>query len=271
MVVVSKSSRATYSGRFASRVAAIGIQHGEPPFESGRGLVAQVLVEGDAGRRGEVRQEILAQRNRQVAALRDGDRVRERLGKVGEGRGHLRLRLEVLLGRERPGPARIGEDKAPGNADARLVRAKILAAQKLHRMRRDDGQRELAGEPHCRGDERIVVGAARALHFEVVAPRKEVRPRARRLRRAARIALQERAADLAVARAGKRDQPVGALVQPIALQFRASAVLVGAVGARQPFGEPQDIRRAIARAAARGTADRARRRASARRRSRRSA
>ena len=81
----------------------IRIQHREPPLESGGGLVAQVVVQGDAGRRGKVGQEVLAERDRHVAALRDGDGVGERLGKVGEGRGHLGLRLEILLGRERLG------------------------------------------------------------------------------------------------------------------------------------------------------------------------
>ena len=184
-------------------------------------------------------QEVLAERNREVAALRDRHRVRERLGEVGKRRGHFRLRLEILLGRERPRPARVGEDIAAGNADARLVRAKIVAPQELHRMRGDDRQRELGREPHGRGHQRVVVGATRALHFEVVAPRKETRPRARGLRRAAGVALQERAADLAVARARKRDQPVGAFLQPVALQFRAAAMLIGPVRARQPFGEPQ--------------------------------
>jgi hypothetical protein len=59
-----------------------------------------MLVERYPGRCGEVGQEILAERNRDIAPLRDRDRVVERFGKVGECRGHLRLRLEILLGRE---------------------------------------------------------------------------------------------------------------------------------------------------------------------------
>ena len=46
--------------------------------------------------RGKVGQVALAERDREVAALRDLHRVRERLGQVGEQRGHLGLRLEVL-------------------------------------------------------------------------------------------------------------------------------------------------------------------------------
>ena len=112
-------------------------------------------------------------------------------------------------------------------------------------MRGDDRQRELAGERDGRGDQRVVVGMARTLHFEVVAPGKQRAPIARRgLRRAAGVALQQRVADVAVARAGQRDQAVGAFGEPFAPQLRAAAVLVGAIRARQPVGEPAGSRRA---------------------------
>ena len=106
-----------------------------------------------------------------------------------------------------------------------------------------------------RGDERVVVGATRALHLEVVAIRKERRPVARRLGRAGAVALREarwptspsRAPDSAIS-------PVGAFVEPFAPKLRAAAILVAAIGARQPVGEPADSRRATGRAAARETA-----------------
>ena len=209
---------------------------------------------------------------RQVAALRDRDRVRERLRQVGERRRHLGLRLEVLVGREALRPPRVGEHEALGDAHARLVRAEVLAAQELHRMRRDDRQPELAGERDGGGDERIVVGVAGALHLEVVAIRETARPtRAPRVAAPAALPCSERAADVAVARAGQRDQAVGAFGEPFAAQLRAAAMLVAAVGARQPVGEPQVAGARSARAAARETAGRARPRASPRRRSRRSA
>ena len=47
---------------------------------------------------------------------------------VGEQLGHLRLRLEVLLGAEMTRPALIGQHVAFGDADARLVRAEFVAA-----------------------------------------------------------------------------------------------------------------------------------------------
>ena len=104
-------------------------------------------------------------------------------------------------------------------------------------MRRDDRQRELRRERDRRRDERVVVGVPGALHLEIVAAGKERRPLARGLGRAAAVALQQRLADVAVARAGQRDQAVGALGEPVAPDFGAAAILVVAIGAGQPVGE----------------------------------
>ena len=93
-------------------------------------------------------------------------------------------------------------------------------------MRRNDGQRELRSETGCRGDERVVVGMPGTLHFEVEAIRKTRRPTLRRLARPGLVPLQQRCADLAAARTGERDQPLGALVEPVLPHLRAAAVLV---------------------------------------------
>ncbi len=87
-------------GLLARPLFRIGIQGGEPPFEPRGCLVAQMLLDTGSVWRRERRQIVLAQRNRQVAALRDRDAVGERLRHVGEQLRHLGLRLEILLGRE---------------------------------------------------------------------------------------------------------------------------------------------------------------------------
>ena len=185
-------------------------------------------------------------------------RVGERLGQVGELRGHLGLRREVLLGREAPRPPRVGEDVAFGDAHARLVRAEVVARAGTARVRGDDRQRELARERDGGGDQRVVVGMPGALHFEVVALRKPRRPFARRARRAGGVALQQRVADVAVARAGQRDQAVGAFGEPLAPQLGAAAMLVGAVGAREPVAQLEVAVARSRRAGSRETAGRAR-------------
>ena len=82
------------------------------------------------------------------------------------------------------------------------MRAEILAREKLDRMRRDDRQRQFAGERDGGGDQRVVIGVPGALHFEVIALWKPGRPLARRARRADGIALQQRAWPTSLARAG---------------------------------------------------------------------
>ncbi len=160
-------------------------------------------------------------------------------GKIGEPIRHFRLREEILVGRELARPPRIGEHLAVGDAHARLVRAKVLAAQELHRVRRHDRQRELRGEANRRGDERVVIGVPGALHLEIAAAGKGSRPPLSRLARACRISLKERRPDFAAARARERDEALGPFVEPLVPHFRPAAILIRAVRARQPFGELQ--------------------------------
>ena len=130
-------------------------------------------------------------------------RVGERLRQVGELLRHLRLRQEILLLREAARAARIGQRVAFGDADARFVRAKIVApsgtgSDASRRSARRRWSRERNGRLH----QRFVVGVARALHFEHVALRKARQP----IRLASRfaavdVALQQRLPDVAVARA----------------------------------------------------------------------
>ena len=126
----------------------IRVQLREPPFEAGRGFVAQVLVDRHASRRRKFGQVILAQRDRQVAALRDRHGIGERLGQIGEARRHLGLRREILLRREASRTARVGEHMALGDAHARFVRPEVFAREKLDRMRGDHGQ--VASPPRAR-------------------------------------------------------------------------------------------------------------------------
>ena len=75
------------------------------------------------------------------AALRDLDRVGERLGQIGEQRRHLGAGLEVMLGRELA-PVGLGQQAAFGDADQRVMRLVILAP----------------------GEERLVGGDERQIH-----------------------------------------------------------------------------------------------------------
>ena len=218
-----------------------------------------MVVERHARRRREIRQVVLAERDRQIAALRDRDAFASASGRSANAAAISACVLKYCSGVKRRGPPRVGEHVALGDADARLVRAKILAAQELHRMRRDHRQaRARRRAARWRRPARRRRGGPRAAPRGSSA-RGRARPRrARPSRRPAGVALQQRVADVAVARAGKRDQPVGAFVEPLAPAARRGRD-TGCRGRRaSAIPRAADSRRATARAAARETAGRAR-------------
>jgi hypothetical protein len=121
-------------------------------------LGAQVVVDGDSRRRGEIGQAALAKLDVEVAAARDLDRVLQRLGDVDEKARHLLLALEVLLGGEELRPALVTEHIALRDAYARLVRLEVFGREELHRMRGHHRQARSRGQGHCAREHRLAVG-----------------------------------------------------------------------------------------------------------------
>jgi len=210
----------------------------EPAGQPLAGLLAEEFLEGHALRRREGGQLGLAELQREVAALRDMDRVLERLGQVGEQLRHFGLAEEPALAREGPGAAAVAEHVPFGDAHARLVRGEILLAQELHRMGRDYGKGALAREPKRRLDVVLRLGRPGALQLEVVAAGKQACPFGGDLPGATRV-LEQRGADLARDRARQRDQAFGPLGEPALPHLGAAAVLVLQPGARQQLGQPE--------------------------------
>ena len=174
---------------------------------------------------------VLAQRNGEIAALRDGHRIGQSLGHIGKPRRHLRLRREVLLGCEAAWTPRVSKDVTFGDTDTGVVGAKILRCQKLHGMRGDHGQGKSLSQRHGAGNKRFILRVPCALHFEVVALRKCRRPRPCGARGRSSVALHQCAAYIAVSRPGQRNQALGTLGEPLRLQFGPAAMLIGAIGA----------------------------------------
>ncbi len=116
------------------------------PAEARLRFILEVIFQRHARGRREVGQPVLAERDLEVAAARDLDRVVERVRRIGEELGHLLLRLEVLLRREKLGPALVAKQIALCDADARLVRLEVVTLEELHRMRRHDRQLQPRGE-----------------------------------------------------------------------------------------------------------------------------
>ena len=125
IVLISNSRRVAYSGlprRAPRRPDRAARDAARAPCARSRKYWSRLspFGVGNGGR-------FLAELERQIAALGDLDAVGERLRNIGEQFRHLRLRLEILIGREMPRPALIGEHIALGDAHARLVRAKVVA------------------------------------------------------------------------------------------------------------------------------------------------
>ena len=198
-----------------------------------------MIVERYAGRRGKARQVILAEGNGQIAALRDGNGIGKCLRQVGELCRHLRLCHEILLRREATRAPRIGERVSFRDAHACLVRTKVPCGQELDRMRGDDRRSHLIGKGNRRLDQRFIVGVSGPLHFEYVSLRKTREPLAREPLRRRDIALEQRLANIAVARTGQCDQAIGTFVEPGTAELCAAAMLMRAIGLAQPAAEPQ--------------------------------
>ena len=166
------------------------------------------------------------------------DRVRQRLGQVGEDFRHLGLRLEVALGGERARAALVGEHVTFGDADARLVGLEVFAAEELHRVGGYRRQAEPAGEAHRGVDVALLLRMSRALQLEVVRVREERRPRRGEPLRGGAVPGGERRPHVTRQRARERDQPLRAPVREPGLpELRAPAVLVLEVGAAQEVGQ----------------------------------
>jgi len=87
---------------------------------------------------------------------------------------------------------------------------------------------------------------AGALHFEIETARKGAGQCPRRGAGRRRIALGQRVPDFAAGKSRQRDQAVGAVAEPFALQLGAAAMLVPAMRAGQPVRESQIARARLA-------------------------
>ena len=88
--------------------------------------MGEVVVQAHAVGRGKLRQEIFAQREREVAALGDFHRVLQCFGQIGKTGGHLFRRSKILAGHKLARAAFVRQHPAAGNAYARIVRLEIV-------------------------------------------------------------------------------------------------------------------------------------------------
>ena len=208
---------------------------------------AQEIIEGHAVGRREQRQVRAAQRELEVATLRDLDRIGQRRGQVGEAPGHFIGRQQVLVGGEVLRPPLVAQRIALGDADTGLVCLEVVRIQELDRMGRHHRQAEPRGQRSGGAQLGLVVGVASALQFEVETAGEPGRPLVRQRLGQRLVATEQCRTDLALARTGERDQAIATLaIEPFAPQFRPAAMLVLTVGAGDQFAQPPVARRRLA-------------------------
>ncbi len=126
MTPSSRCRRSRYSAMRASCDASKTFSRSANPRSR---LGADMRLDGRAFGQWIVRQPRFAELERQRTAPRDLHGVRQRLGNVGKQLGHLLRRTQVLRLGVSARAVGIGELRAVGNADARLVRFEIAGAR----------------------------------------------------------------------------------------------------------------------------------------------
>ncbi len=136
----------------------------EPCFRFPAQLVG--FVDRSAGGGGEARQDRLAQQRAKGAALGNVDRRSERLGQVGELRGHLGARLEMVLRAQLP-PVALGDQPALRDADQRIVCLVVLAPGEIGLVGGDERQASRIGKLDERRLGAALGGKAMALQLDI--------------------------------------------------------------------------------------------------------
>ncbi len=238
MVSHSNSSRSSYSGRRFWRSPASGIELEQALLQALARLGDQEVVERHAFRRREIGQVVLAQGQLEIAALGDFQRVFQRFGQVGKQFGHLVRGLEILLFGKGLRPPRIAQHIALGNADARLVRLKVVAVHELDRMRGHQRQAEFAGQVGGLLDQHFLLRLAVALHFEIEGAGEDRFPHPGAFTGQLEITVDQRLADIALMRGGECNQARAAdFREALAADLRAVAPAFDQIGATQQLAQ----------------------------------
>ena len=90
-------------------------------------------------RRRKIWQKALAQRQRHITTLGHLDGIGQRLRHIGKTFGHVGPRLEILLLGKHARTTFIRQRVTCRNTDPRVMCPEIIAVDKLHRMRRHQG------------------------------------------------------------------------------------------------------------------------------------
>ena len=216
----------------------VGIELGEADLQPFLGLGDEELVDGHARWNREIGQEVLAQRQFDIAAPGDFQRVFQRFRQVGEQFGHFRLGLEILLFRINLRPPGVAEHIAFGDADARLVRPEIVAVHELDRVRGNQRNTGFAGQIGGLLDDGFLLRLAVALNFQIEGAGKDRFPAPGAFHCQIEVAVEQRFTNIAQMSAGQRDQTIRAdFGKPFSTDFGAITTPFDCVGTGQQLAQ----------------------------------
>ena len=159
-------------------------------------------------------------------------------GDVGEHLPHLVRRTQVLRLGVPADTGRVGELRAIGDTDARLVGFEIRRPQEAHVVGGHHRNAALLAERHTAGHVCFIVRPGQSLQFQVVTIAEQLLPLARQGKRLGLAAGEQRATHVAFGRTRQRDESGGILgVEPGALDQRRAAILALEPGARDEIGD----------------------------------
>jgi hypothetical protein len=197
-------------GALALAYLRIRVKQRQTNLQPPRRLMAEMVVKRHALWRRELRQIVLAERDLDIAAAGNLDRVFHRLRQIGKQRHHVSRGFEILFLGEGFWSARIAEHITLGNAHTRFVRLEVIAIEELDRVRRNQWQPELRSQLGRRRHQHVLPGMAGTLHFQIVGTGKQRRPGLGPAFSKQPVAREQGFADIAQRRTGKGDQPVDA-------------------------------------------------------------
>ncbi|MCY1284514.1 hypothetical protein D9M70_334170 [compost metagenome] len=197
----------------------------------------QVVVDAHAVRGREVRQEVLAEPHLDVAALGDLDGVFQRLGQVGKQLPHFLGGLQVLLVGVVARPARVVEGASLADAHAGFVGLEVVLLDEAHVVGRHQRRATARGQRHRGMQVLLVADPAGALHLQVEALGEDFHPFAEQGFGGGLVVAQQGTADLPFPGAGQRDQAVGGVLDPVALDDHQAVLLAIGPASGDQFGE----------------------------------
>ena len=192
-------------------------EYGQALVQAIEGDLAEVFIHGHAIGNREVRQEVGAELDLDVAALGDLHGVLQRLRQVAEQRRHFLRGLQVLLVRIGTQAPRIVQRAALADAHTGLVGGEILLLDEAHVVGRHQGRTEPVGQVHGPVQMLLVADPVGALHLQVETLGERRLPLAQPRFGFGQVTLEQGVTDFTLLGPRQGNQACGCRLDPVAL------------------------------------------------------